>query len=175
MTTTQNAINRKAVEFKGLSTVVIGSFLLISSLLGPSWIQMPANPAAGTPAASLSFQDLSTATASSPSSIQSGYFGPLAWILFAGLVVLSFATYISGNRIIAIVTAIIGFIVLVVTLLALKGPSTWAQFIDTVPNIRLGGYLMLVGLLTLVAYAVFKFTIHQPQISTAIDSSDHMN
>lgn len=138
------------------AVVSVSGVLLIASLLGPAWLVMPANPAAGTPAAAVSFTDLSAATENSPSTVQSFFFGWPAWVLFGALIFASAAVVYTGNRFIAACTAAATLVVAMVSVLAIKGPLTWSQTIDSLPNLRLGGYLMLTGLLIVVAFNGYK-------------------
>jgi hypothetical protein len=149
---------RSARSLQEVAVVVAGSGLLIASFLGPSWLQMPADPATNTPSTSMSFQDLSTATVSSPSSIQAAYFGWLAWVLVAGLIMLSVTILLTAHRTLATVTTIASIVVYAITIMALKGPLTWSQTVDTLPDVRLGGYLMLTGLLALLLHSLYKTT-----------------
>lgn len=137
----------------GALTAVALVFLVVS-LLGPTWLYSPVNPAVPLPEMHLSFDDLKTATAESASGVQRVYFAWLGW----ALVVLTVLSAVAATRIRARVTAMIGLVIAVVTLVitvfAVKGSLSWSAFFSNVPNIRLGGYLMIVGLLLVIIHAV---------------------
>lgn len=165
--TTAPAVGRlAATNIKDAAIVGVGALLLLISLVTTTWLFMPANPAANTPAASMSFSDLVTATGASPSTIQSSFFGWLAWFLFGALIILSVATLLTHSRIVAAIGAGVGLLTAILTTLALKGPQTWSQTIDALPNLRLGGYLMLIGLLTLLIFNAVK-AFNRPRDTTA--------
>lgn len=157
MTTNPQAARRLSTISVGEAAAVgVGSMLLLVSLLGFKWLYMPANPAANTPGVAVSFSDLISATDASPSRIQASYFGWLALALFAITVALCIAVLLTGRRLVAAVAAGFVLLTLVLTTLALKGIQTWPQTIAALPNLRFGGYLMLIGLVTLLAYSGFK-------------------
>ncbi len=142
--------------------VVVAAILLIGSTLGPDWLYSPADPKTGTPAATLDFSALGVATEGSPSAIQATYFGWLAWVAFIGVIVLGALTALSANRLWAIAGLVAGLIAVLVSVLAIKGPLTWSQTVDALPNIRLGGYMMIIGLLGLLAYSAFRTFVPRP-------------
>ena len=168
MTTAPTTGKLAAVNLKDAGVVGIGAVLLLASLLGLTWLVMPANPATDAPAAAVSFNDLTAATKSSPSTVQSTYFGWLAWVLFGAIILLSVAVLLTGNRLIAAVTAGIGLLTAILTTLALKGPQTWSQTIEALPNLRIGGYLMLIGLLALLIFNAIKARPQRVRNSTTI-------
>ena len=128
------------------------ALLLAASLLGPTWMFSPAQPAANVPEQHLSFSDLAAATAESPSSIQAAYFGWLGWTLVILTIAATIVAVLRPRRLLTMAEAAIGAITLIVTALALKGPLTWGGFIDAVPTLRLGGYMIIVGLILVVAH-----------------------
>lgn len=159
--TTASATNRTAaLDVRELAVVALGAVLLLVSLVGPTWLVMP-SPDGGA-AVPVSFADLVVATDGSPSTIQATFFGWCAWVLFGVLIALSIGVLLTSNRALAVGAALGAAIVAVVATLALKGPQTWAQTIESLPNLRLGGYLMLLGLVALLAYNVAKAVVSRP-------------
>ncbi|PBC35076.1 hypothetical protein CJ179_49910 [Rhodococcus sp. ACS1] len=125
---------------------------LVGSLLGPIWMFSPANAETLTPDSWLTFSDLTSATAQSPSAIQAAYFGWLAWTLIASIVLVTIGATITGFRPLFLAEATLGLAALVVTVFALKGPSTWGAVVAALPDIRIGGYMVIAGLLLLVVH-----------------------
>lgn len=156
MTTAHTSSPAISINVREIAAVAIGGVLLMVSLLGLDWSYVPASPETGTSATSLSFQDLNAATAASPSGLQAAFFGWFAWALFGALIILAVATLLTNSPAVAIVTAVSGVIVLVLTTLALKGPMTWGQTIEGLPNTRLGCYLAIIGVLVVTIYGVIK-------------------
>lgn len=156
MTSSLSERSRTAITTRDVAVVVIGAALIVVSLCGFSWLFMPADPTAGTPGGSVSFNDLRAATEASPSAVQAAYFGWLAWAAFGVLIVLNVATPLIRSKVIAVAALAAGVVTAVITILALKGPQTWSQTIQALPNLRFGGYLMLIGLLTLLIFSAVK-------------------
>lgn len=131
-----------------------GILLTIISLIGFTWVQFPADPTAGTPSSPADFGAMGTATEGSPSGIQSSYFSWLAWVLVILLLVLVVAILMTGRRAVAVAGAGLAAVGIALTFLALKGPNTLSQAIDAVSTLRIGSYLMFVGLIILVIFGV---------------------
>lgn len=132
--------------------------LLVTSLVGPGWLYVPANPAAQVPAMTLSFGDLHDLTAGGAvptNGLQDAYFSWLAWILVAAVSVLAVALAVAPRRSLAWLVVVASVVGLVVTTLALKGPLSWGDFLDQAKNLRIGGYLVIIGFIgTLVLAAI---------------------
>lgn len=144
-----HATIRRVVPFAGAAG------MLVLSPLGPAWLQVAANPAAKLPEMALSFGDLHDLTSSGAAptnGIQEVYFGWLGWILVLATVVVA-AAFVATRRVeAAILVAVIAVVGLAITALGVKGPLTWSQLFEQAENIRLGGYLMVLGyLVTLIA------------------------
>jgi hypothetical protein len=152
MTTAPAVHKRIAIDIRDAAVVGTGAVLLLLSMVGIGWLVAPANPASKTPSTTVSFADLTAATDESPSTVQATYFGWLAWLLFGAIIVLTVAVLITRSRPIAISGAAMGVLTLLLTTLALKGPQTWMQTVKALPDLRLGGYLMLVGVLILTIF-----------------------
>lgn len=136
----------------GAAVVAIAAILLLASMIGPTWMYSPAQPDTGTPAANLSFSDLATATAESPSALQAAYFGWLGWTLVILAVAVSVAALLLPRRLLSVAELLTGIIALVVTALSLKGPLSWSGFVAAVPTLRIGGYLIIIGLLVIIVH-----------------------
>ncbi|MGW6036557.1 hypothetical protein [Gordonia terrae] len=156
MTTASTAVRISAVNVKEAAVVILGGLLLLVSLIGPTWLILPDNPAAGTPALPVGFTDLTSATEASPSAVQAFFFGWPAWAFLLVLIGAGIGTVLTANRILAAITAFAALIALFVAVFALKGPLTWGQTLDTLPNVRIGSYLYISGILVILAYAVVK-------------------
>ncbi|GGF11317.1 hypothetical protein [Williamsia phyllosphaerae] len=130
-----------------------GSILSIISLIGPTWLFSPAQPAAGVPEMSLDFATLGDITASSPSTVQSSYFGWLGWTLVIVTIAAAAAAIVTRIRLLAAAEGVIALVALVVTVFAVKGPLSWGGFYDAIPNMRIGGYLITIGLVLIIAHA----------------------
>jgi hypothetical protein len=137
--------------------LLAASACLVAGLLGPAWIYVPANPAASAPAARLDFGDLRQLTGSPgvPTTwLQQSYFDWLGW-LGAIVVMLGVAAAILvRSRAVALVATGLAVLALIVTGLALKGPLTWAQVVDQLANLRLGSYLVDLGLMGAAAISL---------------------
>ncbi|PHV66982.1 hypothetical protein [Williamsia muralis] len=154
MTTTTPRRSATRTPAALIALAVAGSVLSIISLIGPTWLFSPAQPANNVPEMSFSFGDLADLSGNSPSTVQSSYFGWLAWVLVVATIVLAVAAILSRSTLIAAAEGILALVTLVVTIFAVKGPLTWGGFYDTLPNMRIGGYLIIVGLLGIIAHAV---------------------
>jgi hypothetical protein len=143
----------------GAAVVAFAVILLLASMIGPAWMYSPAQPDTGTPGANLSFSDLATATAKSPSALQAAYFGWLGWALVILAVAVSVAALLLPRRLLSVAELLTGLVALVLTALALKGPLSWGGFVAAVPTLRIGGYLIIIGLLVIIFHgAVSSYT-----------------
>ncbi len=135
----------------------LAAVLLIVSLSGPGWLYVPANPATGAPATTLSFQDLNHLTEVIPSTAwQQAYFSWAGWVL-AILVILA-AAFVLLRPSVASATALLvaAAVGLVATVFGVKGPLWWSQFIDAADQIRIGGYLLDLAYVALLAVGVIR-------------------
>lgn len=149
--TSETAIGRKVAR---LASYVLSPVLLLVALLGAGWLYVPANPAIKAPATTLGFQDLHELAASGvvPTTwVQQNYFGWLGWTLVGIVIALCAATAITGRRVMAGALAAAGIVGLAINVFAVKGALTWGQFMDQVPNIRIGGYCAIAGYLLALA------------------------
>ncbi len=140
-----SASTRPRVGRLSLLATAAASVLVVGSLLGFAWTFIPANPTAQTPEMWMTFSDLSAATAQSPSAIQAAYFGWLAWTLVACTVLVAFGAVITGLRPLFGVEVALGLAMLIITMFASKGPSSWGTVIAALPDLRIGALMMLVG------------------------------
>ena len=140
-----------------LAAVLAIAVAFAASLLGLNWLHVPAQPAIKAPATTLTFQDLHELTTSGivpTSGVQEAYFAWLGWVLAVGAVAIALATTLMGHRALIALLAGVSSLGLVLTALGVKGTLTWGQFFDQVPNIRVGGYLVVLGYLAALALAV---------------------
>lgn len=139
------------------ATVVAGALLLVA-LVGPAWLHVPANPQVGAPAANLDFDqlgDLIAADAVPTNGIQAAYFSWLGWLLATFTVLTGLVASVLPRRAVAGTLTVLAIVGLVLTGLAVKGPLSWSDFLDQVPNVRAGGYLVVLGYLLLLVTGVF--------------------
>jgi hypothetical protein len=151
---TTTPVPRVAVSPSMGGAVAVSALALVLALVGPGWLYAPANPAAKIPAMTLDFAGLRklTATPGIPTNwVQGAFFGWMAWVLVIVALLLGAAHAATRLRLAAIATAVVALVALIIDLLALKGVGTWGQLLHQVPNVRLGGYLMVVGLVVLLA------------------------
>ena len=151
-TQSQETSPRTIANVAPVAAIGGAAIILLLSLIGPTWLFSPAQPDTGTPAANLSFSDLAAATAETPSPIQAAYFGWLGWALVIVSIAVSGAAVLLGRRLLSVAELLTGVVALVLTALALKGPLTWGGFAQAVPTLRIGGYLMIVGLLLVIIH-----------------------
>ncbi|MGV9867538.1 hypothetical protein [Rhodococcus koreensis] len=118
-------------------------------LLGPAWMYSPADPANSIPAADLNFAAMAAAFQSSPSSLQVAFFSWSAWVLAVLATVLAIAALRSSSRLVGGLCLAVGLIGFVISILAVKGTSTWSVLFSGIENVRLGAVLLLLGLLSL--------------------------
>jgi hypothetical protein len=139
-----------------LGTVVLTAVLFLISLLGPTWLHVPANPALHMPTLELNFSDLHKLTQTVPSNgIQQAYFAWLAWVLVIVTAIVALAWAATGSRGSAIGVLVLSVVGLVVMTFAVKGLLSWGDFVDQQKNIRIGAYLMIIAnLVLLVSSAV---------------------
>jgi hypothetical protein len=155
--TTTTAVPRTAASPAVAGAVAVSALALVLALAGPGWLYVAANPAAKTPAMTLDFAGLRklTDTPGIPTNwVQSAFFGWLAWVLVIVALLLAAAYATTRLRLAATATAVVALVALIVDVLALKGVGTWNQLLDQIPNVRLGGYLMVVGLVLILATGV---------------------
>ena len=131
----------------------VAVLFLIVSLLGPTWVYSPANPAIPLPEMHSNFSDLQTATAESTSGVQREYFAWLGWALVVLTAISAVAATLIRTRVTALIELAVAVFTLVITVFAVKGPLSWSAFFSNVPNIRVGGYLMIIGLLLVITHA----------------------
>ncbi|WP_213575873.1 hypothetical protein [Rhodococcus sp. USK13] len=151
-TQAQGTSLRTIATFAPTAAVAAAAIFLLVSMVGPAWMFSPAHPDTGTPDANLSFSDLGAATAQSPSAIQAAYFGWLGWALVILVIVVSAAAVLLPRRLLSAAELLTGIAALLITALALKGPLSWGGFVQAVPTLRIGGYLMIVGLLVVIIH-----------------------
>jgi hypothetical protein len=140
--------DRNAAPLARVAVPGITALLLLASLLGAGWLYVPANPAAKTPATTLSFADLSDLANSGAvptSAIQESYFGWLGWTLAGATIAFAVAAAFLRNRGVASVLGALSVAGLVLTALGVRGALTWSQLFDQVENVRLGGYLAVLA------------------------------
>lgn len=156
-----------------MGVVVVAGILLLVSLAGPAWLFSPAQPEKDLPEDFLSFSDLAVATAQGPSSIQAAYFGWLGWTLVILTIAVSFAVVVLPQRLLISAEVVIGVFALIITALALKGPLTWGGFVEAVPTLRLGGYLIIVGLILVIAHGVqgLSANVRRPAAAPVSDTT----
>ncbi|WP_157978572.1 hypothetical protein [Nocardia aurea] len=155
---TARAANKRVAgrEIREGSIVLGTAIVLIGSTVGPDWLHSPADPKTGTPSVAMDFSALRVATEGGPSAVQTAYFGWLSWMLFVGVIVLGALTVRSASRLWAAAGLVAGLMALFFSVLAIKGPLTWSQTAETLPNIRLGGYMVLVGLSAMLVFSAFR-------------------
>jgi hypothetical protein len=139
--------------------VVLAGLLLVVSLTTLGWLHMAANSMGPGPAVTLDFSDLRTLTDTPgvpTNTVQSEFFGWLAWLFVIVGLALGLATAATRARIAALALAGTALVTLVVDLFAVKGPLTWSAFSDQLPDIRLGAYFMIAGLVVLLAIGVWS-------------------
>lgn len=137
-----------------LAPFLVSPVLLLVALLAAGWLYVPANPAAKAPATTLAFNDLHQLAGSGviPTTwVQQSYFGWLGWTLVVIVIALALGTAVTARRSAAATLGGAGLVGLLVNLFAVKGALTWGQFIDQVPNVRVGGYCAVVGYLLTLA------------------------
>lgn len=130
--------------------------VLLVSLLGPGWLFVPANPAAKMPETTLSFGDLHNLANSGiipTTHIQQLYFGWLGWTLVLATGVTAVFVAVVSRRALVALLAVLSVAGVVATTFGMKGTLTWADFVDQVPNVRVGGYLVFIGYLSAFAFA----------------------
>jgi hypothetical protein len=130
--------------------------VLLISLLGPGWLFVPANPAARMPETTLSFgdlHDLANSGALPTTHIQQSYFGWLGWTLVLATGITALLVAVVARRALVALLAVLSVAGVVVTTFGLKGALTWANFVDQVPNVRVGGYLVFIGYVSAFAFA----------------------
>jgi hypothetical protein len=130
---------------------------LVVGLLGPAWIYAPANSAANAPAARLDFGDLRqlTGTPGVPTTwLQQSYFDWLGWLSAIVVMLGVAAAILLRTRALALVATGLAVLGLIAKVLALKGPLTWAQVVDQLANLRLGSYLVDLGLIGAAAISL---------------------
>jgi len=155
MTTNAALRTRTTVRSRGLTlrlsvgalaTTAVAAVLLLISMVGPTWLHVPANPAARIPALELSFSDLHKLTNTVPSpGEQHAYF---AWLSATLAVVTVGAAAIwagTSSRVGAVTVALFSFASLIFTAFAVKGALMWNQLFHGLKDIRIGGYLLLVA------------------------------
>lgn len=128
--------------------------VLLVSLLGPGWLFVPGNPAAKMPATTPTFgdlHDLAQSGAVPTTTLQQSYFGWLGWSLVLATGITAVLVAVVGRRVLVVLLAALSVAGLVVTTFGLKGAHTWADFLDQVPNVRVGGYLVFVGYISALA------------------------
>ncbi|WP_009476585.1 hypothetical protein [Rhodococcus sp. JVH1] len=81
----------------------------------------------------------------------------------AALVILAVAVSVAAlllpRRLLSVAEPLTGLVALVLTALALKGPLSWGGFVAAVPTLRIGGYLIIIGLLVIIFHgAVSSYT-----------------
>jgi hypothetical protein len=59
-----------------------------------------------------------------------------------------------SSKLVGVMATCAAGLVLVVTVLAFKGVLSWSAFLATVPNLRLGGFMFLIGLVLLLVHGV---------------------
>lgn len=84
--------------------------------------------------------------------VQQNYFGWLGWCLVIIVIALGVATAVTAQRLTAIALVGLGLISLAVNVFDVKGALSWGQFVDQIPNIRVGGYCAIGGYLFAVAF-----------------------
>lgn len=130
---------------------------LIVSLLGPTWLHVPANPAHKIPALDLSFGNLRALANSAPAPAeQRAYFQWLGWTLVIITIAVAIAWATAARRVIAIALAGCSLAGLLFTLFAVKGAMTWNQFGHQLQYIRIGGYLLLVAYVATLVSALIS-------------------
>lgn len=133
----------------------VASLVLVVSLIGPTWLHSPADPATGAPAADLSYQDLRQVLNVAPATNwQHAYFGWLAWLLVAVTIVVLTALWLRPSRLLGLGLTALALTGLTGSVFAVKGMLTWSQFVDAAPDVRLGGYLVFTGFVIALALGV---------------------
>ncbi|MEU1548318.1 hypothetical protein [Nocardia sp. NPDC005745] len=135
-----------------VALAVASPLALWIGLLGPAWIYMPASPAAGTPPMYLSFADLATMYAQSPSALQLAYFDWMAWVFAVVGTVLALLLSWRPNSVVALSAVIAGITELALAALASKGDAPWSGM--NPESIRLGAALVLFGYTALAALGI---------------------
>lgn len=89
--------------------------------------------------------DLTAGGAVPTNGVQDAYFSWLASMLVAAVSVLAVALAAAPRRSLAWLLVVASVVGLLVTMLALKGPLSWGDFLEQAKNMRIGGYLIIVG------------------------------
>ena len=121
---------------------------LLISLLGVTWLHIPANPVAKTPGVDASRGDLASDFDKITTTwVQGNYFSWMVWVLSAVILVAAVAVAVTGRRAASLLLAAIGLVGLILTTYGFKGELTFSQYWDARSNLRIGGYLAFVGFL----------------------------
>ena len=151
---TEVSTRERIASLTNWTVPIVAIATILASLLGVPWQFIPAQPASHMPELNLTFSDLQTASETSISPIQRAYFGGLIWVLIVLSITLALTAVKSRTRTVEIAEAAVAAVALVFTVLACKGPSTWSEFIQSIPNLRLGGYLFIIGLMLLLVHGL---------------------
>jgi hypothetical protein len=138
---------------------LLGSVALVVSLSGITWVSYPAQPALKTPALALTFGGLQTMTSSHAPAFQGAFFGWLALVLVALSIVCGVGAALAGGssparRSLYTGAGTLALAGLLCTVFGLKGSQTWSQVWQSIPDMRTGTYLVLIGFLLLLIHAV---------------------
>lgn len=139
-----------------LIATAIGAVLLVLAPLGATWLFVPANPAANLPETTLSFSglgDLTSGGLAPTTGLQASYFAWLGWTLIALTLIVALAALLIGSHGLRVALGVIALVGLVTTILAVKGPMSWSEVVDQLPNVRVGGYLVFGGYLVMIVAA----------------------
>lgn len=161
---------RRALSF---CLAVTSSACLIISVGGATWTHEPARPDVQTPDASLTFADLNFATLRSPSAIQAAYFGWAGLLAVTSSVGIVVAATTIRHRTLPLLESAAALLMLAVTVLAIKGPLDWGAFVDSLANVRIGGYLIVAGFLLALAHArTARADAHATDDRSTVESVD---
>lgn len=134
-------------------SVVATVLLLLSFLLGQLFV-----PAVGPmPAMTLDFgetRDLVVSGLISTTGFQDAYFNWLAWTIVLIAIVLTLLSSALLRKPVAIFACIVGILGLTTSVIGNKGSLTWSEFIDQLPNLRVGAYFNLIGFIVVIVAAL---------------------
>jgi hypothetical protein len=148
----------KRIPAVALGSVIAAGIVLITSLIGTTWLFSPANPTTRLPALNLSFSHLRALTRAAPAPAeQRAYFSWLCWTLVIGTLTAAVLSVVVRSRLISALVALLSMTALVCTLIAVKGALTWSQLLREVKDMRIGGYLVIFGFLLLLVHGARGF------------------
>lgn len=156
MTKAQSAARSDVIKTRippATLSVVASILLLLSFVLKQLFV-----PAAGpVPAMTLDFGDLQDLIGSRlipTTGFQEAYFNWLAWTLAIFAIGLTLASSVLGNKPTALLAGVVGVLGFVSSVIGNKGPLSWTEFVDQLPNLRIGAYCNLIGFIVVISAAL---------------------